>query len=75
MTMKKIFQVDMHCGNCAMQLESIEDELPGIINISASYAKATLAVEFDEKKVAEAQILEAIRGKGYTAIPKLEQGK
>jgi copper chaperone CopZ len=69
----KTFKIaDMHCTSCAMRLEGIEDDLPGIKKISASYVKATLQVEFDERKVSEEQILEAVRGKGYTAIQNFE---
>ena len=65
---KKTFRVsDMHCPNCAMTLEGIEDDLPGIRQISASYQKMQMTVEFDEAKVSEAQILEAVKRKGYTA--------
>lgn len=65
---KKTFRVrDMHCPNCAMTLEGIEDDLPGIRQISASYQKMQMTVEYDESQVSEAQILEAVKGKGYTA--------
>jgi copper chaperone CopZ len=68
--MKKTYAVpDMHCANCAMRLESIEDELPGIARIDASYHKQQMIVEFDEKQVSEAQILEAVKKKGYTPQP------
>ena len=48
---------DMHCSSCAMKLEGIEDELPGILKINASYHRQTLEVEYDEAQVSEAQIL------------------
>lgn len=64
--MKKTYAVpDMHCANCVMRLESIEDELPGIARIDASYHKQQMIVEFDEKQVSEAEILEAVKKKGY----------
>jgi len=66
---RKIFRVtDMHCPSCAMRLESIEDDLPGIRQISASYQKQQMTVEFDEAMVSEAQILSAVNQKGYTVI-------
>lgn len=65
---KKTFRVtDMHCANCAMTLEGIEDDLPGIKQVSASYHKLQMTVEYDEKKVSVTQILEAVKRKGYTA--------
>ena len=65
---KKTFRVnDMHCTNCAMKIEEIEDDLPGVRQVSASYHKMQLTVEYDEDRVSEAQILEAVKCKGYTA--------
>jgi len=67
---KKTFQVsDMHCTNCAMKIEELEDDLPGVRQVSASYRKMQVIVEYDETMVSEAQILEAIKEKGYTALP------
>lgn len=63
---KKTYNItNMECPNCAMILESIEDKLPGIREISASYKKGQLTVEFDENVVSEAEILTAIQKKGY----------
>lgn len=67
---KKNYQIpDMHCTACVMRLEAIEDDLPGIRSIKASYQKQTLAVEFDEKQVTEGEILEAIRKLDYSPVP------
>lgn len=67
---KKTFNVpDMHCVNCSMKLESIEDELAGIKEINASYHKQQMVVEFDETEVSEEQIISAARKKGYQATP------
>jgi copper chaperone CopZ len=68
--LKKTFNVpDMHCTNCSMKLESIEDELPGIKAIDASYHKQQMIVEFDESRVNEDQIIAAAKKKGYAAVP------
>jgi copper chaperone CopZ len=65
---KKIFHVsDMHCPNCAMRVESIEDDLPGVKQVSASYQKGQMVVEFDESKVDDAAIIAAVKKVGYTA--------
>ena len=64
--MKKTFHVpDMNCPNCAMHLECLEDELPGIKRITASYKKQSMEVEFDETKVSVEQIIAAANAKGY----------
>jgi len=63
---KNTFKIlDMQCTNCPMILESIEDDLPGVKQISASYLKGTLVVEYDEKVLSVEQILAAIKKKGY----------
>ncbi len=60
---------DMHCSSCAMKLEGIEDDLPGILRIKASYHKHNLEIEFDETQVSEAEILQAVTRLGYTPLP------
>jgi len=48
-----------------MRLEGIEDVLPGIKHVSASYQKQILSVEFDENLLNEDQIISAISNLGY----------
>ncbi|MFZ5880020.1 MAG: heavy-metal-associated domain-containing protein [Chloroflexota bacterium] len=68
--LKKTYSVpDMHCSNCSMKLEGIEDDLPGIREINASYHKQQMTVVFDEAQVSEEQILAAVKKKGYQALP------
>ena len=64
---KKTYSIlDMQCSNCSMILESIEDDLPGITEINASYHKQQMTVVFDESRVSEEQILAAVMKKGYS---------
>ncbi len=71
--MKINFQVkNMHCGNCAIILEGLEDELPGISKISASYHKQMLDIEFDEKQLNINEIVQAARQKGYDLVLRTE---
>jgi copper chaperone len=66
--MKQVLRVtDMHCPNCAMTIESLEDELPGVKSISASYRNGKVDVEYDESRLSLEKIITAIREKGYTA--------
>ncbi|MBN1372314.1 MAG: heavy-metal-associated domain-containing protein [Anaerolineaceae bacterium] len=66
---KKTYKIaDMHCSSCAMRLEVIEDELEGVRSVRASYQKARMEVEFDETKVSEAAIVEAVKDKGYRVV-------
>lgn len=66
---KRAYKVpDMHCPNCKMRLEGLEDELPGIRQIYASYHQQTLNVEFDERLVSEAEILQTAKSMGYQLL-------
>ncbi len=68
--MKQTFHIpDMHCPACVLTLEGIEDTLPGIRRVAASYRKQQLEVEFDEAQVTEAQITAAVAALGYTINP------
>lgn len=65
--LKRTFHVvGMHCSNCAMQIEGMEDDLEGVIRVRASYQKGLVEVEFDETKVSQSQIFENVKAKGYT---------
>lgn len=67
--LKETFNIpDMHCPNCAMTLESLEDELGGVRQISASYHKLQMTIEFDESQLSIDQIITAVKKKGYQAI-------
>jgi copper chaperone CopZ len=55
----------MTCPACVMHLEELEDELPGILFIKASYHKKRLEVDFDESLVSEQVIRTAVIDIGY----------
>ena len=64
---KQVFRVtDMHCTNCVMRIEGLEDDLPGVQRVRASYKKQQVEVEYDENKVSADQIVAAIQQIGYT---------
>jgi copper chaperone CopZ len=66
---KKTFKIpDMSCTNCAMKIESLEDDLDGVKEINASYHKLEMVIEFDEKRLTDDAIIAAVKKKGYTAI-------
>jgi len=66
---KKTFKIpDMSCTNCAMKIESLEDDLEGVKEINASYHKLEMIIEFDEKRLTDDEIVAAVKKKGYTAI-------
>ncbi|HNK62728.1 MAG TPA: cation transporter [Anaerolineales bacterium] len=67
---KKTFKIpDMSCTNCAMKIESLEDDLEGVKEVNASYHKLEMVIEYDESLVNEEQIIAAVKKKGYTATP------
>jgi len=67
---KKTFKIpDMTCSNCAMKLESLEDDLDGVKEINASYHRLEMVIEFDESKLNDEQIISAVKKKGYQAVP------
>lgn len=57
---------DMHCSNCVMHLEALEDELQGVISVDASYHNQRMVVDFNPAIISEDQLIEAIVEKGYT---------
>ncbi len=58
----------MHCPNCAMRLESLEDSLAGIRSAEANYQKGSLVVEYDSARLGEAELLLAIQEAGYDGV-------
>ena len=65
---KKTFKIpDMSCTNCAMKIESLEDDLDGVKEVNASYHKLEMVIEYDETKLNDEQIVAAVKRKGYTA--------
>lgn len=66
---KKTFKIpDMSCTNCAMKIESLEDDLDGVKEVNASYHKLEMVIEYDETKLNDDQIINAVKKKGYTAV-------
>ena len=66
MTQKITLTIEgMECPNCSMILEMIEDKLEGVLMVEASYKKALMKVEFDEKLVTITRIKEEIQRLGY----------
>lgn len=61
---KKTYKVDgMHCTSCALIIESdLED---AGVKARCNYAKETLEVEYDEKKMTEKKISEVVVKAGY----------
>ncbi|HCS40929.1 MAG: heavy-metal-associated domain-containing protein [Anaerolineaceae bacterium] len=57
---------DMHCSNCVMKLQALEDDLPGVDTVDASYRSQKMKVVYDEVVVTPESIMEAVQKLGYT---------
>ena len=67
---EKTFQVkDMHCPACVMRIEGLEDDLPGIIHVAASYQKQRILLRYDPEMIGEDEIIAALANLGYHAQP------
>jgi len=66
---KQKFQIQgMHCVGCAMTIDGAVEDLPGVKSATTNYARQVAEVEYDEKKVTDAQIMTAIQSAGYKAV-------
>lgn len=57
---------DMHCSNCAMKLQALEDDLPGVDTVDARYLSQKMKIVYDDAVVTPDAITEAVRKLGYT---------
>ena len=69
MAVKSFTVVDMECMDCAMRLEGLEDDLPGVTKVEANFQNQKITVKYDESRINDFQIIEAVRLLGYTAKP------
>ena len=67
MVEKKFKVADMHCSACAMRLEGLEDDLPGVQEVKASYQKGVMVIKYDETLLDVEKIIAAVGKLGYTA--------
>lgn len=55
----------MHCGACSARIENVVRKLDGIKRADVSLALSRLEVTFDEKKVSEEMIANAVKSLGF----------
>lgn len=66
---RKRFQIQgLHCVGCAMTIDGALEDLPFVKSASTNYAKQTVDVEYDEGKITEQQLIQAIEAAGYKAV-------
>ena len=64
----RVKQETVATAGAGIQVLEAEDDLPGIKQVSASYQKGQMLVEYDETQVSEAQIVAAVKARGYQAF-------
>jgi copper chaperone len=57
---------DMSCGHCKAAVEGELNGLSGVESSNADVEKGTVAVRYDEGRVSNEQLIEAIEEAGYT---------
>ncbi|MSR86194.1 heavy metal translocating P-type ATPase [Candidatus Woesearchaeota archaeon] len=57
----------MHCASCATIITKALQKTDGVKQASVNYSTASATVEYEEKKVNIEQLIESVKGKGYTA--------
>ena len=68
MMQKQSFSIqNMHCSNCVLQIEGLEDDLPGVHRVSVSYQQGKADFEFDETLLNPTVIIAAIEKLGFRA--------
>lgn len=59
----------MHCGSCALLIDDVLEDLPGVLTTSTSVKQAITVVEVDPTRCAPDDVVGAIREAGYRARP------
>jgi len=56
---------DIHCGDCALNIEHSVEHVPGVLSAQVSYVLSTATVYYDPHRVEEDRIKKAITKPGY----------
>ena len=66
---KKRFQIEgMACVGCTIAVEGAIESIPGVRSANANYARQFAEVEYDEGRVRETQIADAVELAGYKLV-------
>lgn len=66
---KKTFKIEgMDCPSCAIMLDDVLEEMPGVLKSSTSYTKGQVEVEFEDSKVVSEDMVSSIENGGYTVM-------
>lgn len=64
--MKKVYQIEVDCANCANKMEEAVGKLPGVLSAAVSFMTQKLTVEWDGTE--ESELKQAIK----TACKKID---
>ena len=56
---------NIHCGDCALNIEKSVEHVPGVLSAEVSYVLSTATIYFDPHRVEEDRIKKAITKPGY----------
>ncbi len=62
---------DIHCGDCALNIERSVEHVPGVLSAEVSYVLSTATVYYDPNRVEEDHIKKAITKPGYAVTESL----
>jgi len=65
----------MDCTDCAKSLEHILSRLPGVIDVSASYAAERMRVEYDSAEISHREIVRRVEWMGYEVEEERRKGR
>ena len=63
---------NLSCAGCAAEIEKKLSGIPGVVSVSVNLASGTVTVEFDEKRVGEAELKKVLEDLGYPVTRRIE---
>lgn len=60
---------DLHCANCAVTIDTVLEEIPGVYQANTSYGHSRVVISFDSRQTSISSLINVIADAGYTASP------
>lgn len=58
---------NLHCAACAVTIDTVLEEVPGVFQVNTSYGHSKVTIYFDEQKTSIQSLIKVIAEAGYTA--------